>query len=143
MSGGIPADLAWFSAIYEYRVWILLPVLLAGLGFGGYALFKGKRIYFFYAVFFPVLLSAAAIGCVWCGWHYRMELRDRYAVENRDEININRMPPEIYREYAKHDFQPRFRDLKAMAVTMIVGLPLLFGLLALLWRLRRRRLSRG
>lgn len=143
MSGDIPANLSLYSAIYEYRVWILLPGLAVGLGLIAYSLFRGQKIYFFYAVLFPVIFFLVNIQCIWCGWHYRMELRDRYAMEHISNtadmtdyvkpVNINRMPPAICAEYAKNDYHPRYRDIKASTVCMLVATPIFFGLQVLVW----------
>jgi len=143
MSYDIPANLSLYSAIYEYRVWILLPVLAVALGLIAYSLFRGQKIYFFYAVLFPVIFFLVNIGCIWCGWHYRMELRERYAVEHISNTadmtdcvkpaNINRMPPAIRAEYAKNDYHPRYRDIKASTACMFVATPILFGLQVVIW----------
>ena len=132
----VPADLKIFSFIYEYRLWVLLPsVILWAVG-GFYLLFRLKKLFFLWLLIFPLVLSPLQIACAYSGWHYRMELRNRFAQTGRGwtdsyttrPININLMPDEIHAEYAKHNYHPRYRDLKVMAVGTIVITPILYAL---------------
>ena len=54
-----------------------------------------------------------------------MGLRNRYAqIPNmHNTIDIDRMPPAIRAEYAKHDYHPRFSDVKRMILWNILLLP--------------------
>ena len=132
----LPADLKIFSFIYECRIFVLLPVIvLWGVG-GFYLLCRLKKLFFLWLLIFPLVLSPLQIAFVYCGWHYRMELRERFARTDRGyrdsfmsrAVNINLMPPEIRAEYGKHNYRPRFRDMKALAVGTIVLTPLLYVL---------------
>ena len=71
--------------------------------------------------------DALSIAATYSGWHYRMELYRRFAVTPQGWTNIDVMPPEIRAEYAKHDYHPRFRDIKAKMLGTIVFTPLLFA----------------
>ena len=132
----VPADLKIFSFIYEYRLWGLLPLVILWTVGGFYLLFRLKKLFFLWLLIFPLVLSPLQIACVYSGWHYRMELRNRFAQTNRGwtdsyttrPININLMPDEIRAEYAKHNYRPRFRDMKAMVVGTIVITPILYAL---------------
>ena len=57
-----------------------------------------------------------------------MELYDRFAKTTHGWHDIDCMPPEIRAEYAKHNYHPRFRDMKSMGVGTIVLTPLLYAL---------------
>ena len=131
----IPEDLKIFSTIYEMRYYLLLPLLILwGIG-ACYLLFRLKNSFFLWLLIFPLILSPLQIAGVYSGWHYRMELRERFARTDRGfsdsftskSINIALMPPAIRAEYAKHDYHPRFRDMKALAVGTIVLTPLLYA----------------
>ena len=146
----LPEDLKIFSMIYEYRGYVLLPLLAAWLCAGGWLLLRGRKSFFLALLFFPLCIQPLNLAAVYCGWQYRMELRDRYArspVGWRDEfsrgaVNITLMPPEIRAEYAKHNYHPRFRDLKAMTAGIVVFTPLLYlagGGLFLLRKFSERR----
>ena len=133
----IPEDLKIFSLIYEYRFWLIIPLLIFWLMGGFYFLFRLKKVFFLWLLIFPVVIQPLNIAATWCGWHYRMELRERFAGDDRGwtdpytavPININRMPPEIRAEYAKHNYHPRYRDMKVMTVGTIAAtiLSYIFG----------------
>ena len=145
----IPFELKIFSFICEVGQWVT-PVL--GLAWFGYALWlmiRRNRRFWLWLLVFPCVILPLNIGSTWCGWHYRMELRDRYARDKtgwtdsfaKYPVNIRKMPPAILAEYAKHDYHPRFRDIKAQIVGCIVMLPAVyfFGLLGwcvtcLIWK---------
>ena len=124
----IPADLKIFSFIYEYRLWVLLPLVILWAVGGFYLLFRLKKLFFLWLLIFPFVLSPLQIACVYSGWHYRMELYGRFAKTPHGWHDIDRMPPTIRAEYAKHNYRPRYRDLKAMAVGTIVITPILYAL---------------
>lgn len=108
-----------------------------------------------------VLFWGLQTGCLYCGWRYRMELRDRYATSPEvarqvaaagfswiyceayaagGDVRLSRMPPEIRAEYAKRDYHPRFRDLKAMLAAFIPSVAILVFLQwAVLTLVRGRR----
>jgi len=63
-------------------------------------------------------------ACTWSGYHYRMELRDRFGKDEHGNINIRYMPPEIRTEYDDNDKHPRLRDCKAALIWGLFALPL-------------------
>lgn len=135
----IPDDLKIFSWIYEYRGFVLLPLLI-GWGIVLWRLLiRCKRGWFFlWLLVLPVVIQGLNVAAVYSGWHYRMELRDRFARITGDRsgaTNINLMPPEIHAEYAKHNFRPRFRDVKAGIVGIVFVTVLLYPLGAIAYGL--------
>ena len=132
----IPFELSIFSWIYEIGRWIVLTLLLAGLLFSLILPLWRKPVLLLVCVIFPLLFGALNFGVIWCGFHYRMELRDRFARSasgRRDPhsagpVDIRLMPPEIRAEYAKHGYRPRFRDMKAMVVGTVLLIPFLCAL---------------
>lgn len=141
----IPTSLKIFSFIYESSHFVLIPLYALWLIGGIYLLFKLKKVFFLWLLIYPLVLSPLHIAFVYSGWHYRMELYDRYAKAPNGGHDIDCMPPPIRAEYAKHDYHPRFRDMKAMVFGTIVITPFLyimgglaFLVLALLRRLTRR-----
>ena len=121
-----PKDLIIFSFIYEYHHFVLLPLVVLWIAGGFYFLFRLKKVFFLWLLIFPLLISPLQIACVYSGWHYRMELYDRFAKTPHGWHDIDCMPPAIRAEYAKHNYRPRFRDIKALAVGTIVLTPLLY-----------------
>ena len=83
-------------------------------------------MFFLWLLIFPLLISPLQIACVYSGWHYRMELYERFAKAKHGGHDIDCLPPVIRAEYAKHNYRPRFRDIKALAVGTIVLTPLLY-----------------
>ena len=137
----IPFELKIFSYIYECGR-ILTPILaLAWLVYALWLLIRSNRWFRLWLLLLPCVILPLDVGFTWCGFHYRMELRDRYARTrlgwtddfSRGPVDINKMPPELRAEYAKHDYHPRFRDIKAQIAGCIVMLPLVyfFGFLCL------------
>lgn len=124
----VPADLKIFSFIYEYRLWVLLPLVILWTVGGFYLLFRLKKLFFLWLLIFPLVLSPLQIACVYSGWHYRMELYNQFAKTPHGWHDIDCMPPTIRAEYAKYNYRPRFRDMKAMAVGTIVITPILYAL---------------
>ena len=122
----IPDDLKIFSYIYEYRFFALVPLYALWIAGGFYFLFRLKKVFFLWLLIFPLVLSPLQIAFVYSGWHYRMELYDRFAKTPHGWHDIDCMPPAIRAEYAKHNYRPRFRDIKALAVGTIVLTPLLY-----------------
>ena len=122
----IPASLKIFNIIYECRLWLLVPLAIAWFVYAAILLRSRKHFFFVWLLALPLVILPIAVATTWSGWHYRMELRDRFAkVPNlQDAINIHLMPPAIHAEYAKHDFHPRFRDVKAMILWNLLLIPL-------------------
>ena len=117
----IPASLKIFSIIYECRLWLIIPLAVVWSVFLSMQLYHRKRKAFFITLAaLPLVILPITVATTWSGWHYRMELRDRFA----SNTNINQMPPAIHAEYARHDFQPRFRDVKAMILWNLLLIPL-------------------
>ncbi|MBO4290296.1 MAG: hypothetical protein J5898_00150 [Lachnospiraceae bacterium] len=130
----IPFELKIFSYIYECGR-ILTPILaLAWFVYALWLMIRLNRRFFLWLLVFPCVILPLQIGFTWCGWHYRMELRDRYARDKTGwtdsfteyPVNVRKMPPAILAEYAKHDYHPRFRDIKAQIVGCIVMLPVVY-----------------
>ena len=105
----IPDDLKVFSLIYEYRGFVLWPLLVLWLAGGCFWLFKLKKVFFLWLLIFPLVLQPLQIAFVYSGWHYRMELRDRFAKTPHGWHDLDCMPPTIRAEYAKHNYRPRYR----------------------------------
>ena len=123
----IPASLKIFSIIYECRLWLIIPLAVVWSVFLSMQLYHRKRKAFFITLAaLPLAILPIAVATTWSGWHYRMELRDRFAqIPNQNgAIDINLMPPSIHAEYARHDFHPRFRDVKAMILWNLLLIPL-------------------
>ena len=117
----IPASLKIFSIIYECRLWLIIPLAVVWSVFLSMQLYHRKRKAFFITLAaLPLAILPIAVATTWSGWHYRMELRDRFA----PNTNINQMPPAIHAEYARHDFHPRLRDVKAMILWNLLLIPL-------------------
>ena len=124
----IPDDLKIYSFIYEYFNWVFLPLTAIWIAGGIYLMIRVKKVFFLWLLIFPLVLSPLQIACVYSGWHYRMELYDRFAKTPHGWHDIDYMPPAIRAEYAKHDYRPRFRDIKALAVGTVVLTPILYAL---------------
>ncbi len=117
----IPASLKIFNIIYECRLWLIIPLAVVWFVFLSMQLYHRKRKAFFITLAaLPLAILPLAVTTTWSGWHYRMELRDRFA----PNTNINQMPPAVHAEYARHDFHPRFRDVKAMILWNLLLMPL-------------------
>ncbi len=117
----IPASLKIFSIIYECRLWLIIPLAVVWFVFLSMQLYHQKRKAFFITLAaLPLAILPLAVTTTWSGWHYRMELRDRFA----PNTNINQMPPAVHAEYARHDFRPRLRDVKAMILWNLLLMPL-------------------
>ena len=124
----IPQDLKIFSLLYEYHHFILFPLIALWAAGGFYFLRRLKKIFFLWLLIFPLVLSPLQIAFVYSGWHYRMELYDRFAKTPAGWHDIDHMPPSIRAEYAKRNHHPRFRDIKALAAGNIVLTALLYAL---------------
>ncbi len=122
----IPFELKIFNIVYEYGRCLTLILSIAWFVYALLLMIRQNKWFWLWLLLLPCVILPLDIGSTWCGWHYRMELRDRYAVDEHGWINIDRMPPEIRAEYAKHDYQPRFRDIKAQICGCIVMFPVVY-----------------
>ena len=116
----IPASLKIFNIIYECRLWLLVPLAITWFVYAAILLHRRKHFFFVWLLALPLVILPIAVATTWSGWHYRMELRDRFA----PNTNINQMPPAVHAQYARHDFHPRFRDVKAMILWNLLLIPL-------------------
>ena len=143
----IPFDIKIFNWIYESGKYLLplLFVLWLTWLFGVIILRRRKQFLLTSAAFLIFCTLSAAF--TWSGWHYRMELRERYAVvqpssaNGEKTYNINRMPADIRREYAKDGYRPRKRGVVAQVVWVILLTPvtlLVQGMLYLIFFRRKK-----
>ena len=144
MAETIPISLKILSIMGEGGNF-LLPFLFILFGGGLFwVIRKKKKLLFFLSPYLFLLLILLGAGFTFLSWQYRMGLlREFGKVEYRDHTayNVNRLPPAIYKEYAKNDFRPRFRDVKAKLITFVLLIPLVFFIQWLLFVLffRKRR----
>ena len=139
----IPIGLKLFKWIYEARLWLLAPLWLGWLAVAVLFLRRGLRRYFAWLLVMPLFIQPLHVGAVWCGWHYRMRLYERYAaLPEQVGYNINRMPPHARDEYARRDYHPRFREVKAAMAWTILSAPLVLLAGCSAWMLCARRTKR-
>ena len=141
----IPEDLKIFTFIYEYHSWLIIPLLILWFSGSVFWIIRLKKIFFLWLLIFPLFIQPLNITAVWCGWHYRMEIYKRFAKSPYGGHDIDRMPPEIRAEYAKHNYRPRFRDIKAMVAGTILITPLLYasgGILFLISGFARKKVKK-
>lgn len=132
----IPGDLKIFSWIYEYRGFVLLPLLIGWVVILWRLLVRQRKVFFLWLLVLPVVIQGLNVAAVYSGWHYRMELRERFAQvpgAPPGTTTISLMPPEIHAEYAKHNFHPRLRDVKGGIVGAVVVTLLLYPLGAVIY----------
>ena len=129
----IPFELKIYSIVYEYGSWLTLILAFAWLVYALLLMIRLNRRFWWWLAVLSVVILPLNVGFTWCGWHYRMELRDRYAVDEHGWMNIYRMPPEVHAEYAKHDYRPRCRDVMGAAVWCVLLLPVVYGFGVLGW----------
>ena len=122
----IPFELKIFSCIYECGRILTLLLSAAWFFYALLMMIRLNRWFWLWLLIWPCIIGPMQIGFTWCGFHYRMELYERYARTPEGWHNINVMPPEPRAEYAKHNYHPRARDLKAQTAGCIVMLPLLY-----------------
>ena len=122
----IPASLKILSLIYECRLWLLAALAVIWILVAAILLFRRKKSFLIVLAALLFILQLMTIATTWCGWSYRMGLRNRYAqIPNMaNAIDIDRMPPAIRAEYAKHDYHPRLSDVKRMILWNILLFPL-------------------
>ena len=130
----IPFELKIFSHIYECGRILTLILSAAWFFYALLMMIRLDRRFWWWLAVLSLVILPPGIGFTWCGFHYRMELRDRYARTgsgwadsySRGPVDINKMPPEVRAEYEKHDSHPRARDLTAQAAACIVLLPVVY-----------------
>ena len=130
----VPFDIKIFDWIYESGKYLLPLLFVLWLTWLiCVTILRKKRQFLCTSAAFLVYCMLGA-AFTWCGWHYRMELRDRYAAVKQGEpgwqdgrggkvYNINRMPYHIQREYAKDGFRPRRRGVIAQVIWVILLTP--------------------
>ena len=128
----IPFSIKVFSWIYESGKYLLPLLLLMWLTWLiSVTIFRKKKQFLYTSVLFFVF-CLLNIFFTWSGWHYRMELRNRYAVVQKGEpgwqpdrkvFNINRMPADIQYEYQKNNSRPRQRAVWGQVVLTIILMP--------------------
>ena len=146
----IPFYIKIFNLIYESGKYLLPLLFVLWLTWLIYVIIlRRKRQFLFTSVAF-LLFCLLGAAFTWSGWHYRMQLRERYAVVKQETVggqkirtenvyNINLMPDDIRREYAKDEFRPRRRGVIAQFVWVILLTPFTFLVQWLLYRKFFRR----
>ena len=124
----IPEELKIYSIFYEYRLFVILPLYALWIAGCFYWLFRLKKIFFLWLLIFPLILSPLHTAFIYSGWHYRMELYNRFAKTPQGWHDIDHMPPEIRKEYAKHNYRPRQRTIKAMIAGTISFTPIMYAI---------------
>jgi len=84
----------------------------------------GKKIVLIYILLLPLFSFILCNACVWSGFHYRMELRERFGKDELGNININRMSCNIRTEYDANGGHPRQRNCIGMLFSGWFVLPL-------------------
>lgn len=157
----LPVEAEVLHLAFEYRI-VLYSVFWA-LWLAVFLLaFRHRKLRFQWPFFTvsAVLFLCLQLGCVYAGWRYRMELRDRFAAppevarkiaaspfrwtygrkeafDAQPDIRLSRMPAEALKRYSAHNSHPRFRDLLAMLVGSIPSAAILVLLqFLLIWVLR-------
>ena len=125
----IPFELKIYSIVYECGSRLTLILAFAWLVYALLLMIRLNRRFWWWLAVLSLAILPLNVGFTWCGWHYRMELRDRYAVDEHGWMNIYRMPPEVHAEYAKHDYRPRYRDVRGLRFL----LPVVYGFGGLGW----------
>ena len=133
----IPFNIRIFNWIYESGKYLLPLLFVLWLTWLIYVIIlRRKRQFLFTSVAF-LLFCILSAAFTWSGWHYRMELRDRYAMVSsrvpdwkecgRNKVyNINLMPADIRREYAKDNYRPRRRSVITQFIWAILLTPFTF-----------------
>ena len=138
----IPISLKILSIMGEGGTF-LLPCFFILFGGGLFwVIRKKKKLLFFLTPYLFLLLILLGAGFTFLSWQYRMGLLKEFGkVEYKDHTayNVNKLPPAIYKEYAKNDFRPRFRDVKAKLITFVLLIPLVFFIQWLLFVLFFRK----
>ena len=122
----IPFELKIFSHIYECGCILTLILAFAWFFYALLLMICLNRRFWLWLLILPCVILPMQTGFTWCGFHYRMELYDRYARTPEGWYNIDVMPPEPRAEYAKHDYHPRARDVYGGIAACIWILPFLY-----------------
>ena len=133
----IPFELRIFNFIFEGGCWFTLILVAAWLVYALQMMIRLNRRFWWWLLILSCVILPMNLGFTWCGFHYRMELRDRYARDSTGLVNIDKMHPVIRAEYAKHDYHPRFRDMKAQMIGCIAMLPVVYLFGGIGWLLTR------
>lgn len=144
LSGILPLKLNILRTIYNIRLWIVVPLEIAWLAFTIMLLIKRRKTFFICLLVLPLLIVPLDILATYSGWKYRMELRESYATTpyGKDSYDITKMPDAIQNEYARNDYHPRFRDIKAMLLGDAIILPCVILLGSGAWLLRKRKTTK-
>ena len=136
----IPASLKILSLIYECRLWLLAALAVIWILVAAILLLRRKQAFLIVLAALLFILQLMTIATTWCGWSYRMGLRNRYAqVPNMaNAIDIDRMPPAIRAEYAKHDYHPRLSDVKQMILWNILLFPVTCLIILTAWTMHHK-----
>ncbi|MBQ4479500.1 MAG: hypothetical protein II943_02570 [Victivallales bacterium] len=124
----ISASLKLLRFFYEARLYLLIPLCILWVA---YAIHLGRqrdKLLRLWLLALPMVILPLHLATTYCGYRYRMELRDRYAQvpgQPTGTYDISLMPNDISTEYARHDFHPRARDLKAQALCILLLLLLM------------------
>ena len=129
----IPFELKIYRIVYECGSWLTLILAFAWLVYALLLMIRLNRRFWWWLAVLSVVILPLNVGFTWCGWHYRMELYDRFARTPQGWHDIDVMPPEPRAEYAKHDYHPRARDVLAGPVRCVILLPVVYGLGGLGW----------
>ena len=124
----IPLQLLILRSIYEWRLWYMLPLAFAWLAFAVFLLRSHRKRFFAWLLLFPLLIGPLDIAATYCGWRYRMGLRQRFAAVSptSSAYSIERMPADLRQEYARHDYHPRLRDIKVKVLWNVLSMPILY-----------------
>ena len=76
----IPFDIKIFSWIYESGKYLLPLLLVLWLTWLCCVIILRKKKQFLFTSVMFLLFCVINAFFTWCGWHYRMELRERYAL---------------------------------------------------------------
>ena len=131
----IPFDIKIFNWIYESGKYLLPLLLVLWLTWLCCTVILRKKKQFLFTSVMFLLFCITSVFFTWCGWHYRMELRERYALVQNGEnnfldnqtgkvYNTNLMPPDIRREYEKDNCRPRRRGVIAQVIWVILLTPI-------------------
>ena len=123
------------SIIYETRLFAIIPLFAAWLVLTIMLLIHRNKLFYVSLLILPLIIFPIDIGSTYCGWLYRMKLVRLYATAPDHSIDIDRMPPQIRSEYARHDYHPRFRDIKAKLLGAVVATPILIAIGSAAWML--------
>ncbi len=136
----IPQNLICFRRLFDLRLWVLIPLAFVWFIVAIRLLLHSRKVFFVWLFGLPFFIMPLCIFLTWCGWHYRMELRQRFAAYSSEAhaYSLGRMPANIRAEYARNDYHPRFRDIKAQVLFTIAFTPILLVIGFLLFHFRQK-----